>query len=118
MIITTSIALVLVGLFTDFHAIPRLLRSLPQVTDWRLLRPIYYFLWGLAFLLAADSIGLVLTWIADGFPGVSWDAPLLGMAAYLAWCVRPPVALTRRIEGLRAMEHAVEDRPDWAKGGK
>lgn len=114
MIITTSIALVLVGLFTDFHAIPRLLRSLPQVTDWRRLRPIYYFLWGLVFLLAADSIGLVLTWIADGLPPVSWATALMGVAAYLAWCVRPPKRLTLRIEGLRAMEHAVEDRPDWA----
>lgn len=118
MIILTSIALLLVGMYVDLYAIPRLLRTLPQITDWRLLRPAYYFLWGLAFLLAGDFIALVLTWAAEGYRTWSWPAGLMGLAFLLSWFVRPPKRLTLRIEGLRAMEHAVEDRPDWAKGGK
>jgi hypothetical protein len=119
MIIVTSIALVLMALYADVFAVPRLVAALPAYTDWRTLRRAYWVLCAMSALLVLHAVGLALTWAADGYPGLAWELVLVGLLASFAWSVRPPVALRRRIEGLRAMENAVEDRPDWAnKGGK
>jgi hypothetical protein len=119
MIIVTSIALVLMALYADVFAVPRLVAALPAYTDWRTLRRAYWVLCAMSALLVLHAVGLALTWAADGYPGMSWELLLVGLLVSFAWSVRPPKRLTLRIEGLRAMEHAVEDRPDWAsKGGK
>jgi hypothetical protein len=115
MLIPISVALVAAGMFVGAWMLPKIVAALSLHEDWRALLPVRRYLWGLSLLLALDALWLVLTWIGEGFPSPSWPLALMGIAAYLAYLVRPPCCLNARIRGLRAREQAVEDRPGWRK---
>jgi hypothetical protein len=115
MLIPISATLIAVGVFVDGWVLPKIVTELPQCEDWRSLLQVRRYLWGLSLLLALDVLGLLFTWIGEDYPSPSWPLALMGIAAYLAYLVRPPCCLSARIRGLRAREQAVEDRPSWRK---
>lgn len=115
MLIPISISLILTGMVVDRWMIPRVVAALPRHKDWRGLLAARRYLRGLSLLLALDALWLVITWIGEGNPVWSWPLALVGLAAYLAYLVRPPAVLNARIRGLQALELAVEDRPEWRR---
>jgi hypothetical protein len=113
MMIAMALGLLAATLLYDCWMRPRLQRMITTTADRTLLVMFRVWLVSLSVLTGLCSVWLALDWWGRGFAwnGAGWILIFpTAAAAYLTW---PPAWLSARIEGLRALANAVEDRPDW-----
>lgn len=114
--IVTAIGLMIFVIAAEFAVLPTVHRNLEKIPrDW--LRALRATMVMTMTLLCLCCLWAALDWWGKGLPWrhfSDWTDPflMLGTALFveIMW---PRAWLNARIEGLRARELAVEDRPDW-----
>ena len=114
--IATAIGLMVFVIAVEFAVLPTVQHNLEKIPrDW--LRVLRATMAMTVTLLCLCALWAALDWWGKGFPwrsSADWTDPFLMLGtALFAEIMWPRTWLNARIDGLRARELAVEDRPDW-----